>query len=127
VQGLAITIGTLGTYQYAISQNLNERSTRAMVFTTLIIANVVLTLVNRSFYYSIITTFKYKNNLVLLIIAITLGITSLILFIKPFSKFFEFESLSFYQLSFCLIVGSLSVIWYEGVKLWKRKTSKNLN
>jgi P-type Ca2+ transporter type 2C len=127
VQGLAITIGTLGTYQYAISQNLNERTTRAMVFTTLIISNVVLTLVNRSFYYSIITTLKYKNNLVMLIIAITLGITSLILFIKPFSKFFEFESLSFYQLSFCLIVGSLSVIWYEGVKLWKRKTSKNLN
>lgn len=127
VQGLAITIGTLGTYQYAISQNLNEPSTRAMVFTTLIISNVVLTLVNRSFYYSIITTLKYKNNLVMLIIAITLGITSLILFIKPFSKFFEFESLSFYQISFCLIVGSLSVIWYEGVKLWKRKTSKNLN
>ncbi|MDP1813391.1 MAG: cation-translocating P-type ATPase [Leadbetterella sp.] len=127
VQGLAITIGTLGTYQYAISQNLNEPTTRAMVFTTLIISNVVLTLVNRSFYYSIITTLKYKNNLVMLIIAITLGITSLILFIKPFSKFFEFESLSFYQLSFCLIVGSLSVIWYEGVKLWKRKTSKNLN
>jgi Ca2+-transporting ATPase len=127
VQGLAITIGTLGTYQYAISQNLNEPTTRAMVFTTLIISNVVLTLVNRSFYYSIITTLKYKNNLVMLIIAITLGITSLILFIKPFSKFFEFESLGFYQLSFCLIVGSLSVIWYEGVKLWKRKTSKNLN
>lgn len=127
VQGLAITLGTLGTYQYAISQNFNEPTTRAMVFTTLIISNVVLTLVNRSFYYSIITTLKYKNNLVMLIIAITLGITSLILFIKPFSKFFEFESLSFYQLSFCLIVGSLSVIWYEGVKLWKRKTSKNLN
>ena len=127
VQGLAITLGTLGTYQYAISQNLNEPTTRAMVFTTLIISNVVLTLVNRSFYYSIITTLKYKNNLVMLIIAITLGITSLILFIKPFSKFFEFESLSFYQLSFCLIVGSISVIWYEGVKLWKRKTSKNLN
>lgn len=32
VQGLAITLGTLGTYQYAISQNLNEPTTRAMVF-----------------------------------------------------------------------------------------------
>lgn len=127
LQGLVITIGTLGTYQYALSQNLNETTTRAMVFATLIVSNVVLTLVNRSFYYSIITTIKYKNNLVLLIIAITLGITALILFVKPLSKFFEFESLSFYQLSFCLIVGSLSVIWYEGVKFWKRRASNNLN
>lgn len=126
LQGLAITIGTLGTYQYAIHQNLTEATTRAMVFTTLIVANIVLTLVNRSFYYSIITTLTYKNNLVPIIIAITLGITALLLFVKPLSQFFQFETPNMYQLSFCLVVGSLSVLWYEIIKIHKRRTQKNL-
>jgi Ca2+-transporting ATPase len=120
-QGLVITAGTLGTYQYTVLKNLNESTTRTMIFTTLIASNIVLTLVNRSFFYSVFTTIKYKNNLVLFIIGITLGITSLILFVRPISKFFQFELLTISQLGFSLLIGTVSVIWYEIVKFWKRK------
>lgn len=89
LQGLAITIGTLSVYQYASSHGLNETITRTMVFTTLISANIILTLVNRSFYYSILTTLKYKNRLVLVIISITLMILALLLFVKPLTRFFS--------------------------------------
>ncbi|HLO45422.1 MAG TPA: cation-translocating P-type ATPase [Leadbetterella sp.] len=125
LQGLFITAGTLGIYQYSTGQNFGENTTRTMVFTTLVIANIVLTLVNRSFFYSIFTTLRYKNNLVLIIIGITLALTSLILFIPAISGFFQFQKLTLIQLAFCLIVGSASVLWYELVKVWKRKTSKN--
>jgi Ca2+-transporting ATPase len=120
VQGIMITTGTLLAYQYAVQQGYNESLTRTMVFTVLIAANVVLTLVNRSFYYSIITTLRYKNNLVLLIISVTLAITGLLLFIPPLTKFFSFESLNFSQLSISIGIGFLSVIWYEVVKRRKR-------
>ncbi|MFT4856860.1 MAG: Ca2+-transporting ATPase [Planctomycetota bacterium] len=93
-----------------------------MVFTVLIAANIDLTLVNRSFYYSILTTVKYKNNLILLIISITFFITDLLLYLKPLSSFFEFEPLNFMQLSIAIATGLLSVIWYEGVKWRKRIT-----
>lgn len=63
-------------------------------FTVLIAANIFLTLVNRSFYYSIITTTKYKNNLVLLIISITLVISELLLYVKPLTQFFAFQFLN---------------------------------
>ena len=125
IQGLFITAGTLGTYQFALSQNLGENITRTMIFTTLVIANVVLTLVNRSFYFSIFTTLKYKNNLVLLIIAITLGLTGIILFVPAISTFFQFQKPSLSQLGFSILIGSVSVLWFELVKLWKRKISKN--
>src|SRR5690606_16848807 len=46
LQGLAITAGVLAVYQYAVSSGLNEDTTRTMVFTTLIAANIFLTLVN---------------------------------------------------------------------------------
>lgn len=120
VQGLVITIGSLFTYQYAVYLGYNEATTRTMVFVVLVTANMFLTLVNRSFYYSIFTTLGYKNNLVTIIIGITMIITGLLLYIKPLTNFFAFEHLNSNQLLIAIGVGSLSVIWYELVKLWKR-------
>nr|WP_198999481.1 cation-translocating P-type ATPase [Flavobacterium sp. ASV13] len=120
IQGLVITIGTLFTYQYAVYNGYDEQHTRTMVFIVLVSANIFLTLMNRSFYYSIFTTLRYKNNLVPLIISITIFITGMLLYIKPFAVFFAFERLDLLSLCMAIGVGSLSVIWYELVKLWKR-------
>lgn len=117
IQGLVITAGALGVYQYSVYMLYTEDRTRAMVFTVLIVSNIFLTLVNRSFYYSILTTLRYKNNLVLLIIAITIGITGFLLFITPLTNFFEFEALSSSQLAICIGVGFISVIWLEFIKM----------
>ncbi len=125
IQGLAITAGTLFIYQYAVLNGYNEALTRTMTFTVLIAANVFLTLINRSFYYSILTTLKYKNNMVLFIIFITLAIVGLILYIQPLTSFFEFERLNLMQLLTCLAIGFVSVIWFEIVKLIKRKNSSS--
>ena len=122
LQGLMITAGTLLAYQYAVREGYNESITRTMVFTTLIVANIILTLVNRSFYYSILTTLAYKNRLVGLIIVITITLTGLLLFIQPLAIFFEFEPLNLTQLSVSVGIGFLSVIWYEGVK-WRKRMS----
>ena len=124
IQGLAITAGTLLVYQYSVQQGFDEAHTRTMVFTVLIVANIFLTLVNRSFYYSIFTTLRYKNNLVLLIIAITIAITGLMLFVPPLTQFFEFEVINLYQLMICIGIGFASVIWYELVKVNIRVKSK---
>ena len=124
IQGLIITCGTLIAYQYAVHQGFNEAITRTMVFTVLIAANIFLTLVNRSFYYSISTTMKYKNNLVLLIISLTIAISILLLYVKPLTQFFQFEYLNIVQSSISVGIGFLSVIWYEGVK-WRKRTKIN--
>ncbi len=120
VQGLMITAGALATYQYAIYSGCGEHLTRTMVFTVLIVANVFLTLVNRSFYYSILVTLRYKNNLVLIITTITIAITGLLVYVEPLANFFEFEKLNLTQLLFSISVGFLSVIWAEAFKWGKR-------
>lgn len=125
VQGLVITAATLFVYQYAVNNGYNEALTRTMTFTVLIAANVFLTLINRSFYYSILTTLKYKNNLVLLIIFITLTIMALILYVKPLTTFFEFETLNLAQLLICVSLSFVSVIWFEIVKWMKRLRMKS--
>lgn len=126
IQGLAITVGVLAVYQIAVNNGANEAITRTMVFTALITANIMLTFVNRSFIHSIFETFKYKNNLVPIIVGITIGITLLLLFVPPFTKFFEFERLGLNQIGISVGIGMLSALWYEIVKWWKRlQISKN--
>jgi Ca2+-transporting ATPase len=43
----------------------NEQLTRTMV-TTLVFSNVILSLVNRSFYYSVFASLKNKNNMMVI-------------------------------------------------------------
>jgi Ca2+-transporting ATPase len=122
VQGLMITAGTLIAYLYSVHEGFGESITRTMVFTVLISANISLTFVNRSFHYSLLTTLKYKNNLVFLIIGSTILLSAILLYVKPLSHFFEFESLNPTQLLICIGIGFIFVIWYEAVK-WKKRIS----
>ncbi len=121
VQGLAITIGSLAVYQYGVHQEYTEVIIRTMVFIVLIAANISLTLVNRSFYYSVLTTLQYKNNLVGLIIAITIVITAILLYVPLFANFFQFIPLTALPMTISIGAGFASVIWYEIIKWFKRK------
>lgn len=123
VQGLVIAAFTLGIYQFSYINNYGEDTTRTMTFTTLIVANIFLTLINRSFYYSALTTLKYRNNLMSLIIGITILSTGLLIYYEPFAHFFMFSYLNSSQLAICLLGGFTSVVWFEGIKWIKR--SKN--
>lgn len=120
IQGLMITAGTLFIYQWAVHNGGSENITRTMVFITMISANVFLTFVNRSFFYSIFKTLSYKNNLIPIIVGITIVITTALIVVPPFRQFFLFDILSAPQVCISIIAGFLSVIWFELVKLAKR-------
>ena len=57
-------------------------------------------------------------------IGITIGITLLLLFVPPFTKFFGFERLGLNQIGISVGIGMISVLWYEIVKFWKRNKNK---
>lgn len=121
LQGLMITAGTIFIYLFAVQSGYSEPLTRTMVFTTLITANIFLTLVNRSFIYSVLTTATYKNNLIPVIITITILLTAALLLFPPFTSFFQFESIPLRETGISMAAGFISVIWYEGVKWAKRR------
>ncbi|WP_229216723.1 cation-translocating P-type ATPase [Dyadobacter sp. 3J3] len=123
VQGLVITIGMLLIYQFAVSNQYDESLTRSMVFIGLLSANVFLTLINRSFYYSVLTTLRYKNNLVTLIVGITVLLSVLIFVIPGVNRFFSLEAVNLRQLLISIGIGFACTIWYEGVKFYNRKKS----
>ncbi|MFV1450917.1 cation-translocating P-type ATPase [Maribacter sp. HS] len=125
IQGIIITVGALTAYQYSVSSGFSENTTRTMVFMVLIVANIFLTLVNRSFYYSIFTTLKYKNILVPIIIGLTIILSWTLLYLPVLTRFLEFERLTIPQLGTTIVIGAISILWYEIVKVIKR-TKKNI-
>mgnify|MGYP003109941646 CR=1 FL=1 len=112
-QGLVITAVCLAIYQYSVQDMYSEDLTRTMVFSTLIVANIFLTLVNRSFYFSIWTTFKYKNPLIWVIISLSFVILLLMIYHPGLGSFFKLEPLHANQLLMVMIAGFTSVIWFE--------------
>lgn len=124
IQGIIITLGLLFVYQYTYQLGGNEEKTRAMVFTTLIFSNVWLSLTNRSFYYSLLSSFRNKNNLMVYVTVLTLVILFAILYIQPISLFFKVTSLNLNELGIAMLVAMLSVLWFEVYKWIKRRRKK---
>lgn len=125
IQGLMITVGVLFAYQLAVQSGSNEETTRAMVFTTLIFANVFLSLTNRSFTYSLFESFKNKNILFPLITLATLILLFAILYIPVFSNFFHVSSLNLKDLGITVLIALVSVLWFELYKWRKRRSQSN--
>ena len=119
-QGLAITAGTLFIYQLAVQKGYTEETTRSLVFTTLIFANVFLTLVNRSFYFSVLDTLRNKNVLLKIVIIATFIMLATILYIPSFASFFRIASLNGMQIGWAIATAFVSVIWFEFYKIRKR-------
>lgn len=123
VQGIVITIGILLVYQWTVQNGGNEQLTRTMVFTTLVFSNVILSLVNRSFYYSVFASLKNKNNIMILANSLTLIFLGMIVYISPIAGFFDVLPLQLNQIMICISVSSVSVLWIE---IWKwNKRNKN--
>ncbi len=122
LQGLMIAAGGLFAYQYTVQSGGDEGTTRAMVFTTLVFSNILLSLVNRSFTYSLLETLKYKNKLFPIIIGATLLLLFAILYIPAISGFFQVTALNVGELAMALAIAAVSVLWFEVYKAFKRKT-----
>ncbi|HRP00222.1 MAG TPA: cation-translocating P-type ATPase, partial [Flavobacteriales bacterium] len=122
VQGLMITVGTLGSYQWAVQQGLDEYGVRTQVFITLVVANIALTLVNRSFRHSILTTLAYRNPLIRGILLATVVLLLALLHVPVLRDFFQLSTPTGGQQVVAVLLGLASVVWYEGVKAWKRHT-----
>lgn len=118
LQGLVITVGTLGVYYYGLVQALPETEVRSLVFLSLLIANIFLTLVNRSFYYSILTTLRYPNQRMLWILLLTIVLMIAMVSLPSLASFFGITRLSWSLLGIAVGVGAMSTLWFELVK-WR--------
>ena len=120
VQGLVIAAGCLGLGFYYIQHQANETTIRTIIFITLLFSNIFLTLCNRSFYYGIFTTLKYKNNLVVLITCISLLFIAAFLYEQHMQHLFRLGGIKPLDILTCVAVALVSTFWIEVWKFFKR-------
>ncbi|MCO6482194.1 MAG: cation-translocating P-type ATPase [Flavobacteriales bacterium] len=123
LQGLVITVGTLFCYRFAVWNGLDEAGTRTLVFTSLVVANIALTLVNRSFEHSVWSTLRYPNALLRGILLATVALLALLLYMPLLRDFFRLATPPPALLAVAIAAGLASVLWFEAVKAWRRKQS----
>lgn len=116
LQGFIITLGVLAMYHYAIWLGKDETTTRSFVFITMLLANIFLTLANRSFQYTIVKTIFYRNALLWWMIGVSLVLIAVIVWIPIVRKIFELGPLTLRELGVCLLAALVSVGWFE---IWK--------
>ena len=123
IQGMVITLGLMAVMYFSIDKGYSEPMTRTLVFSALIFSNIFLTLTGRSKTDSLLTGLKTKNNLIPLMIGLTLAILALSLYLAPVRNLFQFVPVETADLGWCVAVAFVSVIWVEVVKRIRVKSS----
>jgi Ca2+-transporting ATPase len=113
LQGLMITAGILGIYYFGINMGYTENGVRTLAFNTLIISNILLTLTNRSFQYTIVKTISYKNDLLKWVLLASVAFILIFNFVFPIRQLFQLSYLNSVELVSCTLVAIISVGWFE--------------
>lgn len=113
LQGLILTAGCVFAGYLAKTTAGGEENIRAYVFGTLIISNIFLTLVNRSFKENILKTIRIKNPFIPIIIGISILLLAMINYIPFLNSIFKVNSLAFQELLLIIVVGLISTLWIE--------------
>ena len=130
LQGLLLTAGILGMYQYALHNGADEATTRTFVFTTMLAGNLFLTFANRSFEHTIARTLFYKNTNIPIIGAVTLALLAAVLFIPWVNSLFKLAPITLAETGLCLLAALVSVGWFEvwkAIKALSRRGSASLS
>lgn len=116
LQGLTALAVLAGVFMVGARQGMAEPDLHALVFTLLVLLNVGLILVNRSFKSSLKTAFLKPNPSLWILISGVMLVLFAALFWPPAQALFHFGQLHWDDLAICLVVGVLSLFLLEGLK-----------
>ncbi len=112
---LGIILGVMAAAQ-AMGHPVDD-SQCAMMFTTLVIANICLILANRSWNRTAISMLREPNKALWWVVGGAAIGMSLILNLPFFRQLFHFTALNWEALSVCAVAGLFSLAWVEILKL----------
>jgi ATPase, P-type (transporting), HAD superfamily, subfamily IC len=125
IQGLVISAGVLTVYYLYMRTGHTLEETRTIVFTTLVISNILLTFTNRSFTENFSRTFHYKNNLVFPLLVISILFLVIIHFVVPVRNIFGMTFITAGDFIICIGVSLACVLWFEIYKTIFKQPQKN--
>jgi Ca2+-transporting ATPase len=119
LQGVGVLLVVLGAYAWGATW-LSENAARAFAFATLVVGNVALIFSNRSRSGSLWASLRVPNRTLWLVTGLTLGFLGLALYLPGIARLFVFEPLALPDLLTALVLGLVSVFWFEAIKFSRR-------
>jgi len=120
-QGVAVLLATLAVLFYALHNGASAETARTLTFTTIVIGNLGLILVNRSWQHTIMATLRSRNHALWWVIGAAFSFLILSLTLPFMREVFHFAPITPLQFLLCLATGVVSVIWFEWYKTVQRK------
>lgn len=117
LQGLGVLLILATLYGFALYRGQAESEARALAFTTLIIANLGLILINRSWSRTVLATIRSPNAALWWVTGGAAMFLGLVLYVPVLRQLFRFAELHWIDLGICIAAGVVSLMWFELFKL----------
>jgi len=121
LQGASVLLIVMAVYLTALLGWQDERDAIALSFTTLVVANLGLIFANRSWSRTIWSTLRTPNPALWFVLGGTLIFLGLVLYVPFLRDVFHFSTLHPDDIAICLAGGLVSILWFECLKVFKRK------
>jgi P-type Ca2+ transporter type 2C len=122
LQGFSVLLAVLGVYLWAVLGDRPDDEARSLTFATLVISNLALILVNRSWRLSIWATFRQRKNRTVQWILVGAGTMLVVLLSVPgLRTAFHFGPLRPADWLVALVAGFVGVTWFEIYKVRTRR------
>jgi Ca2+-transporting ATPase len=116
LQGLIALAILAGVLISASRMGMVEADLRALVFTSLVLINMGLILVNRSFESSLARALLQPNRALWILLGGVLSLLGVAVYWQPAQSLFHFGRLHWNDLAVCLAVGAVSLVGLEALK-----------
>lgn len=124
-QGLGVLVIMVGLYGFTLYRGQPDSKARALAFTTLIVANIGLILINRSWSHSALATLRSPNAALWWVIGGAVVFLGLVLYVPVLRELFRFAELHWIDLGVCLAAGAGSILWFELFKLMSKQRAQS--
>ena len=119
LQGLSVLVVVLAVFAASHYGGRAEEETRALTFTTLVLANLALIFTNRSWMKTAYSSLRSNNPALWWVVFGTFGFLGLVIYLPVSRNLFRFSVLHFHDFAICSGAAAVSVLWFEIFKLWK--------
>ncbi len=116
LQGSAALAGTFAVYALGLHAGLGVPTSRSEAFTTLVVANLFLILLNRSTTVGFPSSLRIPNRILGGVLVLAMMILGASLYFPPISQLFQFVPLAPAPLGLAAAVGVGTTVWVELVR-----------
>lgn len=122
-QGLSVLVTVIAVFATALYRGETAPNARALTFVTLVVANLMLILANRSWTRIIIATLRAPNPALWWVIGGAIVVLALSLYVPFLRSLFRFSMLHLLDVGICLVAAGTSLLWFEAWKLVRNRTA----